>query len=220
MRIDIRMAAPAAMAALFAACTSAPKESAATAAPSQPPVMTQASPSAATATRMSGSAATAQLTATQGNKVTGTVTFEPAGDGLHVTAHIEGLTPGEHGFHLHQNGDCSAPDGSSAGDHWNPTQQPHGAPDAPQHHSGDLGNITADASGMAHVDKTVHGVGLSGMQSVVGHAVIVHGKADDLKTQPSGNAGPRVACGVVGGGSAGTDAGLASPGTRPRDPGE
>jgi len=221
MRIDIRMAAPAAMAALFAACTGAPKESTATATPSQPPVMTQASPSAAAATTVSGSA-TARLAATQGNKVTGTVTFEPAGDGLHVTAHIEGLTPGEHGFHLHQNGDCSAPDGSSAGDHWNPTQQPHGAPDAPQHHSGDLGNITADASGMAHVDKTVHGVGFSGMQSVIGHAVIVHGKADDLKTQPSGNAGPRVACGVVsgaGGPGPGSE-GVASPGTRPRDPGE
>lgn len=214
MRTFMRIAAPAAVAALAAGCSGAPREGAsASASPSQPPVMTQASPSAAAP--MAGAAAgsaTAALSPTQGSTVRGTVTFEPAGDGLRVTAHIEGLTPGDHGFHLHQNGDCSAPDGSSAGDHWNPTQQPHGAPDAAQHHAGDLGNITADASGMAHVDKTVAGIGLSGTQSVIGHAVIVHGKADDLKTQPSGNAGPRLACGVV-------SAGGASPAAR-RDPGD
>ena len=156
---------------------------------------------------------TAELAPTQGNKAHGTVTFIPGPDGVHVTAHIEGLPPGEHGFHLHEKGDCSAPDGSSAGDHWNPTNQPHGAPDAPAHHAGDLGNITADASGTAHVDKVAHGLSLDGPQSAVGRAVIVHGKADDLKTQPSGNAGPRIACGVVGNRTGALD-------TRPRDPGE
>lgn len=141
--------------------------------------------------------ATATLAAASGSKVAGSVTFTPVAGGLHVTGDITGLTPGEHGFHLHAKGDCSAPDATSAGDHWNPTSQAHGAPSAPAHHAGDLGNITADASGKAHVDVTVKGISLDGATSVVGKAVIVHGKADDLKTQPSGNAGPRVACGVV-----------------------
>jgi Cu-Zn family superoxide dismutase len=221
MRTFMRIAAPAAAAVLAAACSGTPREGAsASASPSQPPVIMQASPSAAAAAPgAAAGTATAQLSPTQGSTVRGTVTFEPAGDGLRVIAHIEGLTPGEHGFHLHQNGDCSAPDGSSAGDHWNPTQQPHGAPDAPQHHAGDLGNVTADAGGVAHVDKTVQGIGLSGTESVIGHAVIVHGKPDDMKTQPSGNAGPRLACGVVSGGAAGTATGAASPAAR-RDPGD
>ena len=136
--------------------------------------------------------ATATLAAASASTVAGSVK-----GGLHVTGDITGLTPGEHGFHLHAKGDCSAPDATSAGDHWNPTNQAHGAPSAAAHHSGDLGNITADASGKAHVDVTVKGISLDGASSVVGKAVIVHGKADDLKTQPSGNAGPRVACGVV-----------------------
>jgi Cu-Zn family superoxide dismutase len=220
MKTLMRIAAPA-VGLLAAACSGAPGDGASpSASPSQPPMMTQASPSpAAPAAGAAAGSATASLAPTQGSTVRGTVTFEPSGDGLHVTAHIEGLTPGDHGFHLHQNGDCSAPDGSSAGDHWNPTQQPHGAPDAAQHHAGDLGNITADASGMAHVDKTVQGIGLTGTQSVVGRAVIVHAKPDDLKTQPSGNAGPRLACGVVSAGGAGAVTGAASPAAR-RDPGD
>jgi Cu-Zn family superoxide dismutase len=141
--------------------------------------------------------ATATLAAASASKAAGSVTFTPVAGGLHVTGEITGLTPGEHGFHLHAKGDCSAPDATSAGDHWNPTNQAHGAPSAPAHHSGDLGNITADASGKAKVDVTVKGVSLDGDSSVVGKAVIVQGKADDLKTQPSGAAGPRVACGVV-----------------------
>jgi Cu-Zn family superoxide dismutase len=141
--------------------------------------------------------ATATLAAASGSKAAGTVSFTKVDGGLHVTGEITGLTPGEHGFHLHEKGDCSAPDATSAGDHWNPGKQAHGAPAAAAHHAGDLGNITADAGGKAKVDVTVKGIGLEGDTSVVGHAVIVHGKADDLKTQPSGAAGPRVACGVV-----------------------
>jgi Cu-Zn family superoxide dismutase len=83
-------------------------------------------------------AANAELNATEGNQASGLVLFAPAEGGLRVTATVTALTPGEHGFHLHDRPDCSAPDGSSAGDHWNPTQQPHGGPDAPAHHSGDL----------------------------------------------------------------------------------
>jgi Cu-Zn family superoxide dismutase len=143
--------------------------------------------------------ATATLAAASGSKAAGTINFTKADGGLHVTGDITGLTPGVHGFHLHEKGDCSAPDATSAGDHWNPGKQAHGAPTAAAHHAGDLGNITADASGKAHVDTTVKGIGLDGETSVIGHAVIVHGKADDLKTQPSGAAGPRVACGVVAG---------------------
>jgi Cu-Zn family superoxide dismutase len=148
--------------------------------------------------------ATATLAASSGSKVGGTISFDSVPSGVHVTGTITGLEPGEHGFHLHAKGDCSAPDATSAGDHWNPNGQAHGAPSAAVHHSGDLGNITADASGKAHVDVTVKGISVHSDSSVVGKALIVHGKADDLKTQPSGNAGPRVACGVVQLGSAGT----------------
>lgn len=156
---------------------------------------------AAVATAGFSASAAATLAPSSGSTVAGTVTFTAAKDGLQVTADISGLTPGEHGFHLHEKGDCSAADATSAGDHWNPTKQAHGAPGAAAHHAGDLGNITADASGKAHVDMVVKGIGLEGANSVVGRAVIVHGKADDMKTQPSGAAGPRVACGVVGSGA-------------------
>jgi Cu-Zn family superoxide dismutase len=212
MRIESRMAAPVFLAGLVAACSSGPREAASpTPGPSQPAVVQQAPATAnpPMGEAAGGGGAAAELGPTQGNRVNGTITFAPGPDGVRVTAHIEGLAPGEHGFHLHQNGDCSAADGSSAGDHWNPTQQPHGAPDAPAHHAGDLGNVTADAKGNAHMERVVSGLRLSGAQSVIGRAVIVHGNADDLSTQPSGNAGPRVACGVV-----------ERVTTRPRDPGE
>jgi Cu-Zn family superoxide dismutase len=114
-----------------------------------------------------------------------------------MTATLEGLPPGEHGFHVHENGDCSAPDASSAGGHFNPTQHPHGAPEAPERHMGDLGNITADAGGKAQVTRTFTGVQLDGDNGIVGKAVIVHAAPDDFKTQPTGNAGARLACGVI-----------------------
>jgi Cu-Zn family superoxide dismutase len=135
---------------------------------------------------------------TKGNKVQGTVTFTQEDDGLHIVGDITGLTPGKHGFHVHENGDCSADDGSSAGGHFNPEDMQHGAEDATQRHAGDFGNITADASGKAHIDKTDKVAKLSGTDSIIGHAIIIHAKADDLKSQPSGDAGAREACGVVG----------------------
>lgn len=134
---------------------------------------------------------------TQGNKVQGAITFTQEDDGLHIKGDITGLTPGKHGFHAHESGDCSA-EASSAGGHFNPADMPHGAEDADQRHAGDFGNITADESGTAHIDKVDKLAKLNGANSIVGRAIIIHGDADDLESQPSGNAGPRVACGVVG----------------------
>jgi Cu-Zn family superoxide dismutase len=140
--------------------------------------------------------AVAKLDSKSGSKVTGTVTFAKMGDEVQVVADVQGLTPGKHGFHIHEKGDCSAPDASSAGGHFNPMHQHHGGPTSAEHHVGDLGNIEADASGKAHLDWKGK-MNLTGTDSVVGKSVVVHDKEDDLKTDPAGNAGPRVACGVI-----------------------
>lgn len=141
--------------------------------------------------------AVAEIRPTKDNKAQGTVTFTQEDDGLHIKGNITGLKPGEHGFHAHESGDCSA-DGSSAGGHFNPDDTAHGAEDATKRHVGDFGNITADESGDAHIDKVDKVAKLNGNHSIVGRAIIVHGGTDDLTSQPSGDAGPRVACGVVG----------------------
>jgi superoxide dismutase, Cu-Zn family len=140
--------------------------------------------------------ATAHLDSKSGSKVTGTVTFTKVGDEVQVVADIQNLTPGKHGFHLHDKGDCSAPDASSAGPHFNPTHQHHGGPTTAEHHAGDLGNIEADASGKAHVDWKGK-LSLSGADSIIGKSVVVHEKEDDMKTDPAGNAGARIACGPI-----------------------
>jgi len=142
--------------------------------------------------------ASATLAATAGSKATGTVAFTPNGDRVRVLAKVTGLAPGAHGFHIHENGDCSAPDGMSAGGHFNPTGKAHGNPAAGEHHGGDMPMLEADASGNATLDVTVDTVTLgTDANSVVGRAVIVHKDADDFKTQPTGNSGARVACGVI-----------------------
>jgi superoxide dismutase, Cu-Zn family len=141
--------------------------------------------------------AVADLAPTQGQKVHGQVVFERKGGAVEVIAKLEGLTPGTHGFHVHEVGDCSAPDASSAKGHFNPGNQPHGSREADQRHEGDLGNIDADASGKAQAKLVDRKLTLEGPGSIVGKAVIVHEKADDFKTQPTGDAGGRVACGVV-----------------------
>jgi Cu-Zn family superoxide dismutase len=143
--------------------------------------------------------ATAEINPTEGNSVHGTVTFETVAGGVRVTADIEGLSPGDHGFHIHEYGDCSAPDGSSAGGHYNPTHAPHGGPDKPegQRHIGDLGNIHAGPDGKAQYDRVDPIISLGGSYSIIGKSVIVHAGADDLVSQPTGDAGPRVACGVI-----------------------
>jgi len=136
---------------------------------------------------------------TAGNKVSGTVTFTPVADGVKVHAEIGGLTPGKHGFHIHEFGDCSAADASSAGAHFNPTNQPHAGPDTGARHEGDMGNIEADSSGNAKLDYVDHQISLGNdAKSAIGRSVVVHAKPDDLKTQPSGDSGARIACGVIG----------------------
>src|SRR5947199_9225772 len=136
---------------------------------------------------------------TAGNKVSGTVTFTPVTDGVQVHAEITGLAPGNHGFHVHEFGDCSAADASSAGAHFNPTNKPHAGPDAPERHVGDMGNVEADASGKATLEYLDHQISLTNdQQSAIGRSVIVHAKADDLKSQPAGDSGARIACGVIG----------------------
>lgn len=150
----------------------------------------------AAATLAPSKAATTQPTA---NNVTGTVTFTQAGNKVHVSARITGLTANTtHGFHIHEKGDLSAPDLASAGAHFNPGQHQHGAPGAASH-GGDMGNVKSDANGVATVELDLEGlsIGTGQPNDIVGKAVIVHGKEDDLKTQPSGNAGSRIAGGVI-----------------------
>jgi superoxide dismutase, Cu-Zn family len=140
--------------------------------------------------------AVAQLEPKSASQVTGTVTFTKVGDEIQVVADIQNLKPGKHGFHIHEKGDCSAADAASAGAHFNPTQKHHGGPMTPDHHSGDLGNVEADASGKAHLDWKGK-LSLSGNDSIIGRSIVVHEKEDDLKTDPSGNSGARIACGVI-----------------------
>jgi Cu-Zn family superoxide dismutase len=141
--------------------------------------------------------ATATLAPTAGNTAAGSVTFTQNGDKVTVNAKFTGLAPGGHGFHIHEKGDCSAPDAMSAGGHFNPTGKPHGAPDA-DHHAGDMPMLQADASGNATLTADLKGIGIgSGPADIVGKAVIVHKDADDYNTQPTGNSGARVACGVI-----------------------
>lgn len=140
----------------------------------------------------------AVLVPTQGNDVRGTVKFTKVAGGVRVVADITGLKPGEHGFHIHEFGDASSADGMAAGGHFNPAKENHGAPTAAVRHAGDLGNIKADASGRATLDQVDAKLALDGAASIVGRAVVVHANPDDLTTQPTGNAGGRVAVGVIG----------------------
>jgi superoxide dismutase, Cu-Zn family len=147
---------------------------------------------------MTPSRAVAVLMPTAGNTAHGTVTFTAVDGGVRITAHLEGLSPGDHGFHIHEFGDCSAADGTSAGGHFNPAGVAHAGPDATTRHVGDLGNVTANAQGVADYDRVDHLVALGGPNGVIGRGVIVHAQRDDLTSQPTGAAGARVACGVVG----------------------
>jgi len=137
------------------------------------------------------------LSPTQGNQVKGTVEFSQEKDGVRVVVMVEGLTPGKHGFHIHEKGDCSAPDASSAKGHFNPAGHDHGAPSSKVRHAGDMGNLKADSKGVAKMNYLDKHMVLEGKGSIVGKGIIVHEKEDDLKTQPTGNAGARVACGVI-----------------------
>lgn len=149
------------------------------------------------ATSGSVTKARAFLTPTKGNQTQGLVTFTAVNGGVKIVADIDHLTPGKHGFHIHEFGDCSAPDGSSAGGHFNPSGSKHGAPDGLERHAGDLGNLVADDKGHAHYERIDTVIELIGPNTIIGRSVIVHSMPDDFITQPTGNAGGRVACGVI-----------------------
>jgi Cu-Zn family superoxide dismutase len=135
---------------------------------------------------------------TQGNNVSGTVTFTAVNGGVKVVADLQGLSKGKHGIHIHECGDCTAADGTSAGGHFNPMSKSHGAPMDAMRHEGDMGNIEADDSGKAHLEYVDNTISFEGDASIIGRSVIIHKNEDDFKTQPTGNAGARVACGVIG----------------------
>jgi Cu-Zn family superoxide dismutase len=149
------------------------------------------------AAAMAPSCAIAVLVPGNASGVSGTVTFTKVEGGVQVVADVKGLIPGKHGFHVHQYGDLSKADLTSTGGHFNPAGHDHAAPSETMRHAGDLGNLTADASGHATADFIDTGLELSGANSIVGRAVIIHAAEDDLKTQPTGNAGGRVAGGVI-----------------------
>ena len=164
---------------LFAACSTQQQSASPMAMQSMPMAMTMLAPTA-------------------GSNAQGMVHFHQLADGsVEVKADLTGVPPGTHGFHLHDKGACGD-NGNAAGGHFNPTGAPHGAPDAAAHHAGDFGNVTADAKGEVHTTFTTRSITVTeGPVSVANHAVILHANADDLTTQPTGNAGARIACGVV-----------------------
>lgn len=140
----------------------------------------------------------AVLHPTEGNEARGVVRFTSRDGEVRVTADLEGIPPGRHGFHVHQLGDCSAPDASSAGDHFDPEDEPHALPPAEPRHAGDLGNIDASSDGRARYEANLHGFTIGGGENaVLGRAVIVHADPDTGQG-PSGESGARIACGVIG----------------------
>ena len=146
-----------------------------------------------------GPRATAALSPTTGNSTSGTVHFVQSDGKVMVSGEIRGLKPNaEHGFHVHEKGDCSSGDGMSAGGHFNPGGAPHGAHGAGMHHTGDLPSLRANASGVATFSFESRSIAIaSGVTDIVGKGLIVHKDPDDYKTQPTGNAGARLACAVI-----------------------
>lgn len=154
--------------------------------------------SACATTVPDGPSATATVRPASGSQVHGSVTFTQVGSRVRVVGEIAALTPGLHGFHVHEKGDCSAPDAGSAGAHFNPHGKKHGAPNSSDRHGGDLGNLQANEYGRANVSLMVDGISVGkGVDGVTGKAIVVHANADDLKSDPGGNSGGRVGCGVI-----------------------
>ena len=144
--------------------------------------------------------AIAEISAASGSNVTGTATFTQSGDGpVRMVIRVENLTPGEHAIHLHETGDCSAPDATSAGAHWNPTDDPHGKRGENGFHAGDIDNLVAGEDGVATLEMEFDdwSIGGSDDTDILNKAVIIHADADDFESQPAGAAGGRVACGVI-----------------------
>jgi len=172
MKSILAVAAPAALAALVAGCQTVPDEEL---------------------------RATAALAPTKGSKAFGEATFEQVGDKVRVVVFAQGLKPDrEHGFHIHEKGDCSSGDGMSTGGHFNPLGKPHGHPSSPERHAGDLPALKAGKNGRAKLDVMMDGISLRpGPTNIIGRGLIIHADPDDYKTQPTGNAGARIACGVI-----------------------
>jgi Cu-Zn family superoxide dismutase len=200
-------------AAICTACGNTNEESFATSTPA--PINAPAATTATNAAFTTGAApvigaspvatpATAQvnLTSAAGSSVNGDLTLTGEGNGVSIRGEITGLAPGkEHGFHVHEIGECSLPDFSSAGGHFNPTEDPHGRPESTARHLGDIPNAKADENGRATIDVSVNGVTLvdqdGAPHEILGKAIVVHALPDDYKTQPSGGSGDRIACGVI-----------------------
>ena len=147
----------------------------------------------------SGPGATATLSPASGSSVRGNVTFTQDGENrVRIAGEISGHSPGPKGFHIHEKGDCSAPDAMSAGGHFNPAKMKHG-PTPAAGHAGDMGNVVFNDAGRATINMTLEGISVSrdAPNGIIGRAVVVHAQADDLKTDPTGNAGARAACGVI-----------------------
>lgn len=151
----------------------------------------------ACATTPAGPTASADLQARSGSSVSGKVAFSEVNGRLRVEAQVAGLTPGEHGFHVHEAGDCSAPDASSAKGHFNPAGKAHGHHAGSERHGGDMPNLLANAAGDARFSGDIEGLSLGGMTGVVGRSIVIHADPDDYKSQPAGNSGKRIACGVI-----------------------
>ncbi len=141
--------------------------------------------------------AVAKLEAKSGSQVQGTVSFTPLGERVRVVAEVSGLTPGQHGFHIHEAGDCSSPDASSAKGHFNPAGKAHGHHAGSEHHAGDMPNLVADAEGRARFTADLDFSLSTGPQGILGRSVVIHADPDDYQSQPAGNSGKRVACGVI-----------------------
>lgn len=156
------------------------------------------------AVEMEQPTAVATLNSASGSTVTGTANFVQVGDmKVRMTLEVQGLKPGEHALHLHEKGDCSAPDATSAGGHWNPGGMEHGKRGEGQFHAGDIINLTADADGKVSWSEEITGWTIGGDEStnILNKGIIIHEKLDDFVTQPTGAAGGRVACGVITAGS-------------------
>lgn len=143
--------------------------------------------------------AMADIDSKSGSTVTGTADFKAEGKTVTLTVSIQGATPGRHGIHIHDRGDCSAADASSAGEHWNPFSKAHGRWGGESYHLGDIGNMEIDQTGRGTLTFTTDewAIGTGGANDIVGKSVVIHANADDFMSQPSGNSGERVGCGVI-----------------------
>ena len=138
----------------------------------------------------------ADIKSFKGDQIKGKITFTKVPEGIKIVADVDGLTPGRHGFHVHEFGNCSD-DGAATGSHFNPTNKKHGGPDSPERHVGDLGNLVANDKGHAHYERVDKIIALEGENSILGRSIVVHADPDDYTTQPTGASGNKIACGII-----------------------